>query len=258
MRQVKPKKRLGQHFLKDKNIAVKIVNSIDKNSAGKVLEIGPGTGMLTRLLIETFGCNLFLVEIDRESVEFLKNEFPEFSERIFWADFLEFDIDAHFSEPLTITGNLPYNISSQIFFRILENRNMVNQMVCMIQKEVAERIISPPGNKNYGILSVFLQAFYNISYLFTVSPKVFYPPPKVNSSVISLKRNSTGQLKCNEKLFFSIVKSAFNQRRKVMRNSLRSFLLPLALEHPLLGKRPEQLGVDDFVTLTNFIESVAK
>lgn len=252
---VRPKKSLGQHFLKDANIARKIVEAIHDTKQKTVLEIGPGTGVLTSQLIQKSDINLYAIEVDTESYDYLLASFPSLEDYLIHKDFLKFDLKEVFKQPLTIIGNFPYNISSQIFFKVLENRNLVLDVVCMIQKEVADRIKSKHGNKTYGILSVFLQAFYDIDYLFTVGPKVFNPPPKVNSAVIRLKRNERKDLECNEELFFRIVKMGFNQRRKTLRNSLKSILVNLPTDHDIFGKRPEQLSVEEFIFLTNWIES---
>ena len=218
---VKAKKFLGQHFLKDDNIAKKIVASLQDSR--NVLEIGPGTGILTKHLIEIPGINLKLIDVDRESIEFLHNLYPDNKEKIILADFLKFDLNSLFEGSFSIIGNFPYNISTQIMFRVLDYRSRVNEVVGMFQKEVAARIASPPGSKEYGILSVLLQAYYNIEYLFTVNETVFSPPPKVKSAVIRLVRNEISSLDCDEKLFVSVVKTAFNQRRKTLRNALSSF-----------------------------------
>jgi 16S rRNA (adenine1518-N6/adenine1519-N6)-dimethyltransferase len=248
---VRPKKYLGQHFLRDQNIARKIVDSLGA-SVSNVLEIGPGMGILTRYLTERPELNLHLVEIDSESVEYLKTHYPNLEHRIYSEDFLKWDA-SHLPDSFSIIGNFPYNISSQIFFRILELRNRVPEVVGMVQKEVAERLSAKPGSKTYGILSVLLQAWYETEYLFTVSEQVFVPPPKVKSAVIKLRRNSVKMLPCDEKLFFEIVKIAFNQRRKMLRNSLgnRSINLP----EQFATKRPEQLSVADFIELTQSIEN---
>ncbi len=252
---VKPKKRLGQHFLTDENIAYKIVNALSKNN--NVLEIGAGTGMLTKYLIDNKNISLKLIEIDRESVEYLANNYPQLKDQIIEFDFLKINISDLFNnESLSIIGNFPYNISSQIFFKVIENKNLVDEVVCMIQKEVAERIASSNGNKAYGILSVFLQAFYDIEYLFTVSETVFNPPPKVKSAVIKFTRNTRKELDCNEKLFFKIVKVGFNQRRKMLRGSLKSIIGKNIIEHEFMTKRPEQLSVEQFIELTNVIEEI--
>lgn len=248
---VRPKKKLGQHFLKDRNIARKIVDSLGA-TVPDVLEVGPGTGVLTRLLVQRNELNVFVVEIDTESVDYLKTHFPELNGRIYSRDFLKWDGDQlpqHFS----VIGNFPYNISSQIFFRILLWRNRVPEVICMIQKEVAERLNAPHGSKTYGILSVLIGAFYDIEYLFTVSEQVFIPPPKVKSAVIRLRRNAVEKLPCNEDLFFRIVKAAFNKRRKMLRNSLSE--LELEIPEQFAEKRPEQLSVADFIRLTKMVET---
>ena len=254
MSYVRPKKSLGQHFLKDNNIAHKIVQATEGLEQKTILEIGPGTGVLTSILINKEDIDLYAIEVDSESYDFLQASYPSLGSKLIFKNFLKFDLNETFKSPITIIGNFPYNISSQIFFKILEYRDLVLDVVCMIQKEVAERISSPHGNKTYGILSVFLQAFYDIDYLFTVPPWVFNPPPKVNSGVIHLKRNQRKALSCNESLFFKIVKQGFNQRRKTLRNSLKSILVNLQLDDEILGKRPEQLDVEGFIYLTNLIE----
>lgn len=251
---VRPKKHLGQHFLKDHNIARKIISALDHCNSNTVLEIGPGTGILTNYLINKPEIDLFAVELDTEAYEFLDATYPSFGEKLMQKNILKIDLTDVFNQPITIIGNFPYNISSQIFFKVLEHRNLVSDVVCMIQKEVADRIKSSHGNKTYGILSVLLQAFYDVNYLFTVGQKVFDPPPKVNSAVIHLKRNNRIALGCDEALFFRIIKTGFNQRRKTLRNSLKTILLNLQVEHEILSKRPEQLNVDDFILLTNIID----
>lgn len=251
MAHVRPKKHLGQHFLHDENIARKIVDSLTGFGDYKTLiEIGAGTGVLTKYLFQKNEFKTVIIEIDTESVEYLQQHFPEHKSQVLNKDFLKFPFKEKFSEPVGIIGNFPYNISSQIFFKVLENRNLVPEVVGMIQKEVAVRIASPPGNKDYGILSVLLQAFYDIEYLFTVSPGVFIPPPKVNSGVIRLKRNSTEKLDCDETFFFKVVKTAFNQRRKTLRNALKPLLNEETKSLAILDKRAEQLGVEEFVALT--------
>jgi 16S rRNA (adenine1518-N6/adenine1519-N6)-dimethyltransferase len=245
---VRPKKSLGQHFLNDQNIARKIAESIE-GQPEMVLEIGPGMGVLTKFIAEKHA-NFKVVEIDKESVEYLKINLFLPEEKIIAGDFLQLNLSELCPDNYCVIGNFPYNISSQIFFRILEERNHVTQTVCMIQKEVAERIAAPPGSKTYGILSVLLQAFFDIKYLFTVHEHVFIPPPKVKSAVIRLKRNTISQLGCNEDLFFKIVKTAFNQRRKTLRNSLRSMFPPEKLTAEIFNERPERLNVSDFVMLT--------
>jgi 16S rRNA (adenine1518-N6/adenine1519-N6)-dimethyltransferase len=251
---IRAKKSLGQHFLIDRNIAAKIVNELGTEVYGPVIEIGPGMGALTQFLVKRDTIDLYLVEIDHQSVEYLKQHFPELEKKIIQEDFLQFDLRKRFSIPVMIIGNFPYNISSQIFFKILENREYVDRVVCMIQKEVADRIRSGPGTKVYGIMSVLLQAFFHVEILFPVSEKVFVPPPRVKSSVVRLKRNSTKKLACDEKLFFTVVKTSFNQRRKTLRNALKTILLNLDLNHQLMSRRPEQLSVDEFVELTRVIE----
>jgi len=251
---VRPKKHLGQHFLTDPSIAGRIVDALHVPSGDTVLEIGPGTGVLTELLLKK-DIRLLPVEIDPESVVHLKQKWPALEERIIEKDFLKMEINEHITGPFHIIGNFPYNISSQIFFRVLDYRQQVPTVVCMLQKEVASRIASPPGSRAYGILSVLLQAYYNIESLFTVKPGSFFPPPKVTSGVIRLSRNQTVRLSCDEKLFFKVVKTTFNQRRKMIRNSIKSILLNLDSDFELLSKRPEQLGVPEFIELTNWVES---
>ncbi|CAN5243737.1 16S rRNA (adenine(1518)-N(6)/adenine(1519)-N(6))-dimethyltransferaseRsmA [soil metagenome] len=252
MNNIRPKKYLGQHFLKDLNIAEKIVNSLTRHrNYQQIIEIGPGTGVLTQFLMKMSDMEVFLVEIDKESVAYLKGHLNFNPEKIIEDDFLKLPLHHIFKGPFGIIGNLPYNISSQIFFKILENKNSIPEIVCMIQKEVAERLASPPGNKTYGILSVLLQAFYKIEYLFTVKPHVFNPPPKVDSAVIRLTRNEVIELECDEKLFFRIVKQGFNNRRKTLRNALKPINLPPEItELDLLNMRAEQLSVQDFINLT--------
>lgn len=251
---VRAKKNLGQHFLKDKDIALKIVDSLRATNVNKVLEIGPGMGVLTEFLLKNKSFETSVVEIDRESVDYLIVHFPALKERIISADFLRMRIDQIFEEPFAIIGNFPYNISSQIFFRVLEFRNQIPEVVGMLQKEVAERLAAGPGSKTYGILSVFLQAYYDIEYLFTVDQEQFNPPPKVKGGVIRLTRNEAEHLDCDEKLFKSLVKMAFNQRRKTMRNSLKTLITADALKsNPIFDRRPEQLGVAEFVMLTRLI-----
>ncbi len=255
---VKPKKSLGQHFLTDKNIAKEIVDSLKATNLTKVLEIGPGMGVLTNFLLENSAYETSVIEIDLESVDYLNQHFPQLKDRIITGDFLQIDISKEVSDtPFAIIGNLPYNISSQIFFKVLENRLLIPEVVCMLQKEVAKRIASGPGSKVYGILSVFLQAWYDIEYLIDVPPHVFEPPPKVQSAVIRLTANDRTELGCNEKLFFKVVKQAFNQRRKMLRNSIRGFSPRIEeLDAVLLTRRPEQLSVEEFIDLTNNIEKL--
>ncbi len=254
MRFVKPKKSLGQHFLKDQNIAIKIVESLGSD-VSDVLEIGPGTGVLTQYLLKRPEINLHVIEIDRDSVAYLHENFTELK-HIWSEDFLKADIQQKFNGNFSIIGNFPYNISSQILFKVLEMRNRVPEVVGMFQKEVAERIAGKSGKKTYGILSVLLQAFYDIEYLFTVHEHVFDPPPKVKSAVIRVKRNNRTELPCSEKLFIKVVKTAFNQRRKMMRNSLKTICEKLPSE--FAEKRPEQLSVEAFIELTSAIENIEK
>ena len=252
---VKAKKNLGQHFLKDKEIARRIAATLDHFSSLPVLEVGPGTGVLTEFLLAN-GRDLTVVEIDRESVAYLKENYPALNGRILEQDFLRMNLAQHFDGPFCIIGNYPYNISSQIFFKILDNKESVPCCTGMIQKEVAERMIASPGSKAYGILTVLLQAWYDIEYLFTVDEQAFIPPPKVKSAVVRLTRNKRKQLNCNEKLFKMVVKTGFNQRRKMLRNSVKSLLSgedPLP-DDPMLTKRPEQLSIEQFEALTNLLE----
>ncbi|OEK01771.1 16S rRNA (adenine(1518)-N(6)/adenine(1519)-N(6))-dimethyltransferase [Roseivirga sp. 4D4] len=256
---VRPKKHLGQHFLTDLSIAENIAKALSGHGDyQRVLEIGPGTGVLTQFLLEQ-PVETWVIEVDRESVSYLETHFSQLKDRIISGDFLKMNFNESIGSPLAIVGNFPYNISSQIFFRVLDFRNDIPEVVCMIQKEVAERLASPPGNKTYGILSVLLQAYYDIEYLFTVKPGVFNPPPKVNSGVIRLKRNNVSQLGCDESLFKSVVKAGFQMRRKTLRNALKPINLPSELvDHPMLNLRAETLSVEDFVTLTNLISSCQK
>lgn len=243
---VKPKKNLGQHFLRNEDIARQIAESI-VSGPKNVLEIGPGMGVLTKYLIEQGYENFNVVEIDRESVEYLQQHYPALREHIWSKDFLALDLADLFEQNLTIIGNFPYNISSQILFKVLDYKELVNEVVGMFQKEVAERVAAKPGNRQYGILSVLLQAFYDIEYLFTVDEHQFFPPPKVKSAVIRLTRNPDKQLHCAESLFKQVVKSAFNQRRKTLRNSLSQFEFSDEYrQNSIFTKRPEQLSVQEF------------
>jgi 16S rRNA (adenine1518-N6/adenine1519-N6)-dimethyltransferase len=250
------KKSLGQHFLHDQSIARRIVESLKvEGDRISVLEIGPGMGVLTKFLVGIENIDLTLIEIDRDSVKYLKKNYPLLEPNLIEGDFLELDLKQIFPGKFAIIGNFPYNISSQIFFKALEHKDQVTQVVCMLQKEVADRIASKPGNKTYGILSVLLQAYFDIEFLFKVSPGVFTPPPKVMSGVIRLLRNETTKLMCDEELFVKVVKQAFNTRRKTLRNALKNLTLTAeisALE--LMDKRAEQLSVDEFVYLTQLIE----
>ncbi len=253
---VKPKKSLGQHFLTDLNIARAIAETLDKYTGMPVLEVGPGMGVLTRFLLAQ-GHDLTVVELDHESVEYLQENFPELKERIVEKDFLKLDLSTLFPGDFCVIGNYPYNISSQIFFKILDYKDRVPCCSGMIQKEVAERMAASPGSKTYGILSVLLQAWYDIEYLFTVPEHVFNPPPKVKSAVIRMTRNRVQQLGCDERLFKQIVKTAFNQRRKTLRNSLRSLVGKECeiLSETIFDERPERLSVEQFIGLTNLLEN---
>jgi len=251
---VKPKKYLGQHFLVDKNIANKIVDSLLLENSNSLVEIGPGKGILTELILRKGINNYYLIDIDSESIEYLRNEFSQLGDWIIEDDFLKSDILNKIQKPVALIGNLPYNISSQIIFKLLKNRDVVTEMVCMIQKEVADRFVAGYNTKTYGILSVLLQAFYKIEYLFTVSEKVFYPKPKVKSAVIRLTRKKQYTLDCNEDMFFQVVKTSFGKRRKTLRNSLKEMLSGIDSSAELFSRRPEQLSVNDFIHLTNFID----
>lgn len=256
MKLVKPKKFLGQHFLKDLQVAQDIADTIDTCPDIPVLEVGPGMGVLTQYLLRKER-PVKVVELDFESVAYLKENFPQLGDNIIEQDFLKMGLSELFgNQPFVLTGNYPYNISSQIFFKMLDYKDLIPCCTGMIQKEVAERIAARPGNKTYGILSVLIQAWYSVEYLFTVHEHVFNPPPKVKSAVIRMTRNSTRELGCNEKLFKQIVKTTFNQRRKTLRNSIASILdktNPLSAD-PIFNKRPEQLSVEDFIELTNRVE----
>lgn len=282
--EVRAKKALGQHFLTDQNIAKSIVAALQIPSADKeksvaegirtnveaplmkTLEIGPGMGVLSQYLLQRPDVDLTMIEIDEESVTYLEKHFPEAKGRVIFGDFLKLDIDKLFPNEFHVIGNFPYNISSQIFFRIIDFRNRIPQTVCMIQKEVAERIAERPGTKTYGILSVLLQAWYDIEYLFTVGSGAFAPPPKVQSAVIRLTRNSRKTLGCDENDFKNIVKTAFGQRRKTLRNSLKQIIAAKAAREgwnsesilaftsaPIFELRPERLSVDEFISLTNLL-----
>ncbi|NCB19355.1 MAG: 16S rRNA (adenine(1518)-N(6)/adenine(1519)-N(6))-dimethyltransferase RsmA [Bacteroidia bacterium] len=277
---VKAKKALGQHFLKDNKIAERIVKALvspettpvtDPETAAvpatnQVLEIGPGTGVLTAFLVKEQGIDFKLIEIDDESVRYLREYYPQLGDSLIEGDFLRMDLEALFPGKFMIIGNFPYNISSQIFFKVLDHREKIPTVVGMLQKEVAQRLASPPGNKDYGILSVLLQAWYNIEYLFTVDENSFIPPPKVKSAVIRITANDRKELGCDEVLFKKVIKATFNQRRKTIRNSIKSLLSTLdttgkayealcRARTPLLAKRPEQLSVEEFVELTLIVSS---
>ncbi len=254
--QVRAKKYLGQHFLKDENIAKKIADTLTLQGYKDVLEIGPGMGVLTKYLLKK-DIKTHVIEIDTESVEYLKNKYLNLSDRIYEKDFLKYDLTEIFKEqPFAIIGNFPYNISSQIVFKTLEMRHQIPEFSGMFQKEVAQRICSKEGSKIYGILSVLTQAFYDAEYLFTVPPSVFNPPPKVDSGVLLLKRKENFTLPCDEALFFKVVKTGFQQRRKTLRNSLKTFNLSDNLKaNTIFGQRPEQLSVSQFIELTSLIEN---
>ena len=260
MKSVKPKKFLGQHFLKDLNVAKAIADTVDACPGLPILEVGPGMGVLTQFLIEK-GRRLKVVELDFESVAYLREAYPTLQDDIIEDDFLKMHLERLFDgQPFVLTGNYPYNISSQIFFKMLEYKELIPCCTGMIQKEVAERMAAGPGSKTYGILSVLIQAWYRVEYLFTVGEQVFNPPPKVKSAVVRLTRNETQALGCDERLFRQVVKTTFNQRRKILRNSIKP-LLGTACEltaDPLFDRRPEQLSVQEFIDLTNRIEAAMK
>ena len=261
MKQVRPKKNLGQHFLTDLSIAKRIADTVDEPYADlPVLEVGPGMGVMTQYLVEK-PRPLKVVEIDRESVAYLNENFPKLRENILGADFLRMDLNEVFGgQQFVLTGNYPYDISSQIFFKMLDNRDLIPCCTGMIQHEVAVRMAAKPGNKQYGILSVLIQAWYNVEYLFTVEPSVFNPPPKVQSAVIRMTRNEVQHLGCDEQLFKRVVKTVFNQRRKMLRVSLKQLLTENALaviaQSPFATLRPEQLTIAQFLELTNMIEKI--
>ena len=257
---VKPKKFLGQHFLKDLSIAKDIADTVDECPGLPILEVGPGMGVLTQFLMEK-GREVKVVELDFESVAYLRENFPALEGNIIEDDFLKLKLEKLFDgRPFVLTGNYPYNISSQIFFKMLDYKDLIPCCTGMIQKEVAERIAAGPGSKTYGILSILIQAWYKVEYLFTVHEHVFNPPPKVKSAVIRMTRNETKELGCNERLFKLIVKTTFIQRRKTLRNSISSILEkgnPLSND-PVFNKRPEQLSVQEFIELTNRVETALK
>ena len=258
--QVRPKKALGQHFLTDMSVASQIADTVDAMPQLPILEVGPGTGVLTQFLLEKQR-TLKVVEIDRESVAYLQQHFPQLGDNLIDKDFLKMDLREVFDgQPFVLTGNYPYNISSQIFFKMLDYKELIPCCTGMIQKEVAERMAAGPGSKTYGVLSIFMQAWYNVEYLFTVDEHVFNPPPKVKSAVIRLTRNQSQSLGCDEKLFRRIVKTVFTMRRKMMRNGMKQILgagHPL-LEDPIFTRRPEQLSIQEFVTLTNRVEEAMR
>lgn len=248
---VRAKKHLGQHFLTDENIAKNIVDALSLENYSKILEVGPGMGVLTKYLLDK-KAEIFVAEIDRESIDYLKNHYPKLEDQHFTGDFLKINISDVFKDQVAVIGNFPYNISSQILFKIIDYYDDVPEMVGMFQKEVAERTAAVPRTKDYGILSVLVQALYDVKYLFTVHENVFNPPPKVKSGVIKLTRNPKEGLAGNEILFKKIVKAGFNQRRKKLSNSLKVLEIPEALQnHPFLEKRAEELSVQDFISFTN-------
>ncbi len=256
MSEVRAKKHLGQHFLIDKSVAERIAGVLQLKDLNVVLEVGPGTGVLTRFLIERDIDDLSVIEIDNESVQYLKRELPELN--IIEGDFLKYDLEKHGKGPIAVIGNFPYNISSQIFFKALDNKDKVHEMAGMIQKEVAQRICSGPGSKIYGILSVLLKVYYDIEYLFDVPPTVFRPMPKVNSAVVRMTRNGSDRPGCDEYMLKVIVKSTFNHRRKMIRNSIKSAYNIGEAQHKFLSKRPEQLALEEFVELTNWVEEIVR
>ena len=257
MTEVRAKKALGQHFLTDLNIARKICYSMSGGTAdtpATVLEVGCGMGVLTQFLLQREDIVTYGAEIDSESVVYLNEHYPAFTPRLIEGDFLQMDLRTMFPDGVRVIGNFPYNISSQIFFKVIENRDLVPECVGMIQREVAVRLAEPPGSKEYGILSVLLQAWYDIECLFTVGEQVFNPPPKVKSAVIRLVRNQTTKLDCDEQLFVKVVKASFGQRRKMLRNSLKSVFGDFGgAEHRFFTQRAEQLSVADFVELTQWV-----
>ncbi|MDD2314750.1 MAG: 16S rRNA (adenine(1518)-N(6)/adenine(1519)-N(6))-dimethyltransferase RsmA [Proteiniphilum sp.] len=256
---VRAKKNLGQHFLKDEMIADRIAATLDDFPSVPVLEVGPGTGMLTQFLLKREK-DLTVVEIDRESVAYLQTHFPALQGRILQQDFLRMNLSAYYNGEFCVIGNYPYNISSQIFFKVIDYRELIPCCSGMIQKEVAERMVASPGSKAYGILSVLLQAWYDVEFLFTVNEQAFIPPPKVKSAVVRLTRNKRKQLDCDEKLFKTVVKTCFNQRRKMLRNSIKSLLSEESPQpdDPMLTKRPEQLSIAQFEQLTNLLEPLIR
>lgn len=255
MKRVRAKKHLGQHFLKDLTIAKAIADSLSGEGYKNIIEVGPGMGVLTQYLIPKKFIT-HVIELDQESVRYLKAEYPELSQRIYSSDFLKLNLKEITNQSFALIGNYPYNISSQILFKALEYKDQIPEIVGMFQEEVAERVASEPGNKKYGIISVLLQAYYNIEYLFTVDEHVFDPPPKVKSGVIRLRRNNTKTLDCNEKFFKQLVKQAFSQRRKTLRNALKPLISKSDFDDPLLKLRAERLSVKDFVYLTNQLERI--
>ena len=252
---IRAKKHLGQHFLKDLSIARSITDALSGEGYSNIVEVGPGMGVLTQYLLKKDFIT-HVIELDRESVSYLQAEYPQLSKRIYSADFLKLNLDSITDQSFALIGNFPYNISSQILFKALDYKNQIPEIVGMFQKEVAERVASSPGNKKYGIISVLLQAYYNIEYLFTVDEDVFDPPPKVKSGVIRLRRNDEKKLGCNEKFFKQVVKQAFSQRRKTLRNALKPLIGKSVSNDPILELRAERLSVKDFVYLTNQLERI--
>lgn len=256
MSTVRAKKHLGQHFLVDKNICKKIADQFQFHQGCKrALEVGPGTGALTEFLLQNPEIDLSVIDVDIESIEYLRQHYPTLGDKIHKRDFLKVDLQEIMeTEPFAVVGNFPYNISTQILFKCLDYRNQIPEIMGMFQKEVAVRVAEKPGSKQYGIISVLLQAFYDIEYCFTVDEHVFNPPPKVKSGVIRCTRNKRGALPCDENLFIAIVKAGFNQRRKTLRNSLKKLINNPAFDHEFLNLRPEVLSVEDFIFLTQQIE----
>ena len=252
---VRAKKHLGQHFLKDLSIARSITDALSGEGYSNIVEVGPGMGVLTQYLLKKDFIT-HVIELDRESVSYLQVEYPQLSQRIYSADFLKLNLETITDQSFALIGNFPYNISSQILFKALDYKDQIPEIVGMFQKEVAERVASSPGNKKYGIISVLLQAYYNIEYLFTVDEDVFDPPPKVKSGVIRLRRNDKKKLECNEKFFKQVVKQAFSQRRKTLRNALKPLIGKSGFKDPMLELRAERLSVKDFVYLTNQLERI--
>lgn len=249
MEQVRAKKHLGQHFLRDEGIASKIVDALHADAASAVIEVGPGTGVLTKYLLEREMAEFLAFDVDRDSITYLQHHFHEKSHHFILQDFLDYDLQ-DLTQPVKVIGNFPYNISSQLFFKIWEHKNQVSEVVCMVQKEVAERIASKEGNKVYGILSVLLQTYFKIEYLFTVPPHVFQPPPKVQSGVIRLTRNEVGSIGCDDAFFKKMVKAAFGKRRKTLRNALKDLNLPSTdFSEPVFDLRAEQLSVQQLINL---------
>jgi 16S rRNA (adenine1518-N6/adenine1519-N6)-dimethyltransferase len=257
---VKPKKHLGQHFLKDQGTCEKIAKQFTHHQdCHRVLEIGPGMGALTTYLLKDERIDLQVIDVDEESIYYLRDHFPNLENRIHFGDFLRIPAEKIMgTEPFAVVGNFPYNISSQILFRCLEYRNQIPEIMGMFQKEVAVRVAEKPGSKEYGILSVLLQTYYDIHYCFTVDEHVFIPPPKVKSGVIRCTRNSRENLPCDEKLYAHVIKTAFNQRRKTLRNSIKALLKGNELPEKFSNERPERLSVEDFIELAVFVESLEK